>query len=243
MLLYAIMPDCRELVIRRYLGEFVTGKDRCGRCDNCNPTRKAKLDATNQQIVVGEYLQRRETPELTGANLDGGIALALHTTIHNGEHVHTEVGGRVYAFKYQGEKNQLEWLLARALQTLAAHPAFKEIDAVAFVPSTAANHPYLPVPLFAENLQQRLGVQTVCQLRKTRTTRPQKEMVTMEQKRRNVAGAFAVQPPSTKGQRILLVDDIYDSGATINECAHVLKTAGAKKVYALTLTKTGHVAK
>jgi predicted amidophosphoribosyltransferase len=65
----------------------------------------------------------------------------------------------------------------------------------------------------------------------------------MEQKRRNVAGAFAIQKSNVKGQRILLIDDIYDSGATINECARVLKAAGAAKVYALTLTKTGHVAK
>jgi predicted amidophosphoribosyltransferase len=86
-------------------------------------------------------------------------------------------------------------------------------------------------------------VQTVCQLQKTRATRPQKDMVTMEQKRRNVAGAYAVHSPSVKGQRILLIDDIYDSGATINECARVLKAAGANKIYALTLTKTSHTAK
>ncbi|MGH7452307.1 MAG: RecQ family ATP-dependent DNA helicase, partial [bacterium] len=131
MLLYAITPDCRELAIRRYFGEAVAEKDRCGRCDNCNPTHKATLSfSTNRQTAVDEYLQRKETPELAGPHLDGGIALALHTTIQSGEHVRTEVGGRVYAFKYQGEKNQLDWLLARALQTLAELPSFKEIDAV-----------------------------------------------------------------------------------------------------------------
>ena len=243
MLLYAITPDCRELVIRRYFGETAAEKDRCGRCDNCEPTRQTTLSSPNQQTAVDEYLQRRETPELAGPDLDGGIALAFHTFIQNGEHVHTEVGDRVHAFKYRGEKAQAEWLLERALKILAGHPSFKEIDAVGFVPSTEASRPYLPVPLFAENLRQRLGVQAVGQLRKTRATRPQKEMVTMEQKRRNVAGAFAVNEPGAKGQRILLIDDIYDSGATINECARVLKAAGATKVYALTLTKTGHVAK
>ncbi len=244
MLLYAITRDCRELIIRRYFGEAVSEKDRCGRCDNCDPTRKAVFSSSsNQQTAVDEYLQRRETPELTGPDLDGGTALAFHTFIQNGEHVHTEVGDRVHAFKYRGEKVQVEWLLERALKMLAERPPFKEIDAVAFVPSTDANRPYLPVPLFAENLRQRLGVTAICQLRKTRVTRPQKEMVTLEQKRRNVAGAYAVHESSVKEQRILLVDDIYDSGATINECARVLKAAGAAKVYALTLTKTGHVAK
>jgi ATP-dependent DNA helicase RecQ len=244
MLLYAITPDCRELVIRRYFGEAMAEKDRCGRCDNCNPTHKTILSfSTNQQIAVDEYLQRRETPELTGPDLDGGAALAFHTFIQNGERAHTEVGARVHAFKYQGEKVQVEWLLERALKMLAERPPFKEIDAVVFVPSTKGDRRYAPVTLFAETLRQRLGGLAAYQLRKTRATRPQKEMVTMEQKRRNVAGAFAVHEPTVKGQRILLIDDIYDSGATINECARVLKAAGAQKVYALTLTKTGHVAK
>jgi hypothetical protein len=232
------------VLIRRYFGESVVAKDRCGRCDNCNPAGGAAvISPPDKQATVEVYLQKREIPELSGPHLDGGMALAFHTTIQNGEHVHTEAGGRVYAFKYQGEKNQLEWLVERALQRLAEHPRLKEIDATSFVPSTDSGRPYLPVPLFAENLRQRLGIDAVCPLRKTRATRPQKEMNTLEQKRRNVAGAFAVHAPSVKGQCILLIDDIYDSGATIDECACVLKAAGAEKVYALTLTKTSHVAK
>ncbi len=243
MLLYAITPDCRELVLRRYFGEAVTAKDRCGRCDNCNPIPDTTFASSPQQTAVEEYLQRRETPELTGPDLDGGVALAFHTFIQDGQRIHTEVGKRVEAFKYHDEMNQLDWLVERALQLIAQRQHFKEMDAVAFVPSTDTSRRYLPVPLFAEHLRKRLGVQTVCHLRKTRATRPQKEMITMEQKRRNVAGAFAVHSPGVKGQRILLVDDICDSGATLNECARVLKAAGAAKVYALTLTKTGHVAK
>jgi predicted amidophosphoribosyltransferase len=117
------------------------------------------------------------------------------------------------------------------------------VDAIVFVPSTKGDRPFAPVPLFAESLRQRLGLRAAYQLRKTRATRPQKEMATLEQKRRNVAGAFAIHAPSVNGQRLLLVDDIYDSSATLNECARVLKAAGAAKVYALTLTKTSHVAK
>ncbi|MCG3153441.1 MAG: ATP-dependent RNA helicase DbpA [bacterium] len=243
MLLYAITPDCRESVIRRYFGEVVREKDRCERCDNCSPIPDTTHSPPQRQTAIEEYLLRRQTPELSGPDLDGGVALAFHTFIQNGQRIHTEVGKRVEAFKYHNEQNQLDWLLERALQLIARHQHFKEINAVASVPSTDTSRQYLPVPLFAENLRKRLDVRTVCHLRKTRATRPQKEMVTMEQKRRNVAGAFAVHSSSVKGQRILLVDDICDSGATLDECARVLKAAGAAKVYALTLTKTGHVAK
>ncbi|MDZ7266484.1 MAG: RecQ family ATP-dependent DNA helicase [candidate division KSB1 bacterium] len=244
MLLYALTPDCRGMVLRRYFGEAVSEKDRCGSCDHCNPACRTKPSSpAKQKTAIEAYLQRRETPELSGPDLDGGMALAFHTVMQNGVHLHTEVGARVYAFKYQGEQAQVDWLLERALQKLTGQPQLREVDAIVCVPSSRGEKSYAPVILFAERLRQRLGLRAGFQLRKTRATRPQKEMVTLAQKRRNVAGAFAVHASSVAGQRLLLIDDIYDSGATIDECARVLKKAGASKVYALTLTKTSHVAK
>ena len=55
---------------------------------------------------------------------------------------------------------------------------------------------------------------------KTRTTKPQKEMTALAQKQANVRGAFALQG-ELRGKRILLVDDLYDSGATLQEAARV----------------------
>jgi len=57
-------------------------------------------------------------------------------------------------------------------------------------------------------------------------------------RRRNVRGAFALHPgKSVKDLTILLVDDVYTSGATVNECSRTLKRAGAKEVYVLTLAR------
>jgi competence protein ComFC len=54
------------------------------------------------------------------------------------------------------------------------------------------------------------------------------------QRRRNVRGAFAVRAGHKfSGKRVCLVDDITTSNATLNECASVLRQAGADKVYAL----------
>jgi ATP-dependent DNA helicase RecQ len=77
-------------------------------------------------------------------------------------------------------------------------------------------------------------------LAQTRPTRPQKEMSTLAQKRANVAGAFTVQGEVT-GERILLVDDLCDSGATLEEIARLLLRHGARQVNALTWTRTIHV--
>lgn len=56
------------------------------------------------------------------------------------------------------------------------------------------------------------------------------------QRRRNVRGAFAVRRDHPfSGKTVCLVDDITTSGATLNECAKTLKSAGAEKVYAIVL--------
>jgi len=55
-------------------------------------------------------------------------------------------------------------------------------------------------------------------LAKTRATRPQKEMTSHAQKIANVAGAFSLRG-NVRGQNLILVDDLYDSGATLNEAA------------------------
>lgn len=60
--------------------------------------------------------------------------------------------------------------------------------------------------------------------------------LTPAQRRRNVRGAFAVRRGHPfEGKTVLLVDDITTSGATLEECAKVLKQAGAEKVFAAVL--------
>jgi ComF family protein len=55
-------------------------------------------------------------------------------------------------------------------------------------------------------------------------------------RRESVSNAFAVRhPDSIKGRRVLLVDDVFTTGATVSACAKVLKDAGAKEVFVLTV--------
>lgn len=68
---------------------------------------------------------------------------------------------------------------------------------------------------------------------------PPQTRLTEEERRRNVRRAFSIKGQSSlTGQSLLLVDDVYTSGATVNECSRALKQAGAKEVYVLTLART-----
>jgi ComF family protein len=111
----------------------------------------------------------------------------------------------------------------------------------------------LPVPLHSRRLRWRGFNQSVLLarqvsraygipmnpvlLRRVKETPPQTQL-SEEERRRNVRGAFALaRGRSVDGKNILLIDDVYTSGATVNECSRTLKKSGAKRVYVLTLTR------
>jgi ComF family protein len=67
---------------------------------------------------------------------------------------------------------------------------------------------------------------------------PPQTQLPEEDRRKNMRGAFALaEETSVEGKRLLLVDDVYTSGATVNECSRVLKRGGARQVFVLTLAR------
>ena len=73
-----------------------------------------------------------------------------------------------------------------------------------------------------------------CLVRRTYTP-PQARTSSLASRRENVAGAFACADERVKGRRIILLDDVSTSGATLNACAAALKLAGAASVWGLVL--------
>jgi ComF family protein len=157
---------------------------------------------------------------------------------HEDEHPLRRV---VQKFKY-GRKVSLGKPLGALLARGCAEFLAKiEVDAI------------VPVPLFPKRLRWRgfnqsaLLARQVAKLydvpvelfvlRRRRETAAQTQLAE-DERRRNVRGAFALDAErSVQGLNILLVDDVYTSGATVNECARTLKRGGAKEVYVLTLAR------
>jgi ComF family protein len=77
----------------------------------------------------------------------------------------------------------------------------------------------------------------VASLERVRFTPPQTAR-DRGQRRRNVRDAFAVRRPARiAGRRVLLVDDVMTTGATVDECARALRSAGARRIDVLTLAR------
>jgi len=117
--------------------------------------------------------------------------------------------------------------------------------------AAAAYDVIIPVPLHISRLRWRgfnqahllarhlpgQGVIDPYSSTRIRPTRPQVDLRESE-RRRNVAGAFRVtRPERIDGQRILLVDDVLTTGATVDECAGALRRAGARSVDVLVLAR------
>ncbi len=110
----------------------------------------------------------------------------------------------------------------------------------------------IPVPLHSKRLRKRgfnqslrlagtifphipLGMDI---LTRTLNTKPQTEL-SMKERHRNVKNAFETASPLPEGWKIiLLLDDVYTTGATVKACAKALKRAGAKEVHVFTVART-----
>lgn len=96
---------------------------------------------------------------------------------------------------------------------------------------------YNPAFLLARELSTHWGIGSKPLLRKTRNTPPQMSL-SQKERARNPVGAYAYHPVGPTPPTAILVDDVYTTGSTLEECAKVLKKAGIPTVHAVTWGRT-----
>ncbi|MBI2020529.1 ComF family protein [Candidatus Daviesbacteria bacterium] len=92
--------------------------------------------------------------------------------------------------------------------------------------------------LIGQNLSKKLGLAYSESLKRIRYTKSQTKLKE-KQRRQNIKDAFEISIPYTLDSKpsVLLIDDVWTTGSTLKECCWVLKRAGAKQVWALTLAR------
>lgn len=111
----------------------------------------------------------------------------------------------------------------------------REYDLITWVPVSRwrkLKRGYDQVELIARAMCAARNVAPTPCLKKIRHNPPQSRLASAAQRRANVLGVYKITDPQIiSGKRILLLDDIITTGATISECAKTLMAAGAKEVY------------
>ena len=145
----------------------------------------------------------------------------------------------ICSFKYRGKV-----ALAKPLASLMIGALRPEIQADIIMPvplhiARLRTREFNQSLLLADHLSRHLKRPvSASHLVRVRATDPQTTLSRRERVR-NLRHAFAVRSPETlAGLSILLVDDVFTTGTTVNECAKSLLKAGAKSVSALTLART-----
>jgi ComF family protein len=124
---------------------------------------------------------------------------------------------------------------------LAGYPDSNRCDEVVPVPlhrSRLAKRGFNQAELMARGVARRINAPVLDKLKVVGRTRDQVEL-SAGARRANVAGAF-VGAFASRGAvvgGILLVDDLFTTGATLSECAEVLRKAGGGEIHALTLCR------
>ncbi|MGB8274816.1 MAG: ComF family protein [Alphaproteobacteria bacterium] len=149
--------------------------------------------------------------------------------------------GLILAFKYSDRTDAAlafgHWLMR------AGHDLLADADLIAPVPlhwTRLFARRYNQAALLANALARASGIPAAPALISRRRRTPSQGGLGAEARRRNVRSAFGLSARAreqVEGRRVILVDDVLTTGATVNECARLLLGAGAKAVDVLTLAR------
>ena len=144
----------------------------------------------------------------------------------------------VYSLKYRNVRASAP----RLAELMSAHLMEKSIDAdiiapVPLHPSRERERGYNQSELLARQVSSSTEIPMDAELlARLRNTPPQVTMTSPEERRQNVVGAFECVGDA-QGKRVLLIDDVVTSGATVAECAAQLRKAGAATIWVLSLAR------
>jgi predicted amidophosphoribosyltransferase len=223
-LAYAAADECRIVTLASAMGDD-TLPAPCGHCDVCRPSPKANLV---QLTTDARAYLARFCPPIPGVkkHFHAGLALSRYGL--------GRIGEGIKRAKYRGDPVPADLVAIAIARIRDANGPYAGVrfDAVVSIPSTTSTI----VADFASALAAKLGISWI-ELVKTRETEPQKKFRSKQRKAQNIEGVFTLPAGTKTPSRVLLVDDVFDTGASFKEAGEVLQPAN---VYPLALARAKH---
>ena len=172
----------------------------------------------------------------TRRHYDGARSVGIHTAT---------LRTAVLQFKFHNRRRlqgPLARLLADRLEVEQEPPQglpLRQVDCLVPVPLHPRRRQWRGFDqalLLSTELSRLTGLPLVIGLARTRPTTPQIRL-TPQEREDNVRGAFAAVGHAVAGKRILLIDDVYTTGATVSQAARAAKDGGAAAAYVLTVSR------
>ena len=176
-----------------------------------------------------------------------GFALDIHTLSsipigHNDaghmqfDTTRSEVGELLFKLKNRSDQSVVPEIVEAVAEFMK--PSKDRIDILVPVPPSTPRS-IQPVGVLAAAIGKYLNLSVVDCVKKARDTPQLKNVYDLDERMKLLDGAFEIDGVATKGKRILLFDDLYRSGATMNAITKALYEKGqAEDVMALTITRT-----
>lgn len=201
---------------------------RCAFCTKILKTAEkglcAKCQAELPWLAGSQAEQKREF-----------IAMCVSPLRYQGE-----VRASIHRYKFKGNRGYARLYATLTAQCVRDHLT-GEYDLISWVPLSEKRRRergYDQAFLLAQAVAVELEDAAVETLRKVRHTDAQSGLEREAERRANVLGAYEViDPQLVADKRILLIDDVVTTGATLSECARALRTAGVKSVVSATLAR------
>lgn len=216
----------------KYLCSFLDSVSPNKTYSNCDNTNLPKLPIPKDSTLrekLKNYLENL-FPELETEDeryhISNGVASSYYGV--------SNVGRMIHRSKYEQGGDFPPYLVGQTLRALRKHYGQKKFDYILFVPPTVSGK---LVENFAIAISSATHIPLLNAIRKTRNTQEQKIFQNKYNKTENIIGAFEIVE-DVRDKTILLIDDIYDSGATIKELAKVLAAAGVKETCPIVIAKT-----
>jgi len=223
---YTDTKKCRMTYLCNYLGD--NNISNCNNCDNDLNISYHVEKTTETESLINSFnyypLINISAKENKAVN---GFAVSYYGI--------SKIGTIINKCKYINKCDFPDYIVSKTVELFNKEYKNEKYDFIVYVPPTESGD---LVKNFAYKISKITGISIFTGIVKIKITKPQKSFQSAYNKKANVENAFSITENKLLGKRVLIIDDVYDNGATLKELAKVLTKAGVSYIRPIVIAKT-----